>query len=152
MLVARIYSLSLKKKGYILSLHNHRVLIPLVSIASATTAAAAAAIPASPSPPASGQYAPTAAATGNGTSSRGRAMAAARFAGVPRRAAQSSSSSSQAPLDEPPPPALTPEQVGLCREALEYFEGMCGRPEAMSDEFRRLQVCMYCVRPISSSS
>uniref|UniRef100_A0A0E0J7E9 protein-tyrosine-phosphatase n=1 Tax=Oryza nivara TaxID=4536 RepID=A0A0E0J7E9_ORYNI len=66
-------------------------------------------------------------------------MAAARFAGVPRRAAQSSSSSSQAPLDEPPPPALTPEQVGLCREALEYFEGMCGRPEAMSDEFRRLQ-------------
>uniref|UniRef100_A0A0E0FA20 Tyrosine-protein phosphatase domain-containing protein n=1 Tax=Oryza meridionalis TaxID=40149 RepID=A0A0E0FA20_9ORYZ len=64
-------------------------------------------------------------------------MAAARFVGVPRRAAQSSWS--QAPRDEPSPPALTPEQVGLCREALEYFEGMCGRPDAMSDEFRRLQ-------------
>jgi hypothetical protein len=50
-----------------------------------------------PSPPASGQYAPTAVATGNITSSRsggglcGRVMAAARFVGIPRRAAQSSS-------------------------------------------------------------
>jgi hypothetical protein len=46
---------------------------------------------------------------------------------------------------------LTLEYVGLCRKAVEYFDGMCDRPDAMFDEFRRLQVYMYGVLLISSS-
>nr|BAD29419.1 hypothetical protein [Oryza sativa Japonica Group] len=39
----------------------------------------------------------------------------------------------------------SPELVSEWWKAVEYFEGMCGRPDAMFDEFRRLQVRFFII-------